>query len=212
MDSEVKHGTRATLLRLRGRQDAMGLWSRHGRKLTRTVAQVIERSGPEILDAAACVALRDKRARLHLTPELLGMLGNTARPAIGWDGVLDTAERDSKPAAMGRIPGVTVRRSPEAQAREAGVIVPDLLLESAQSRAYIVEVRSPAHGQRLAAIYQGVDTPGAYLFTGDADFLEPLRHTGARVLAESTPFADAQELTEILTAPTHARATVAVAA
>ena len=71
---EVKRGGRAALVRLRGRHDSMGLWSRHGRRVAGTVVEVVRRHRPALLDAAARVALRDKRAVLRLTPDLLDML------------------------------------------------------------------------------------------------------------------------------------------
>ena len=71
---ELKTGTRATLIRFRGRQDSMGLWSRHGRRVSSTVASVVRAHRQGVLDAAALIALKHKRALLKLTPELLEML------------------------------------------------------------------------------------------------------------------------------------------
>jgi predicted nuclease of restriction endonuclease-like RecB superfamily len=72
--AEVKRGARAALVRLRGRQDSMGLWSRHGRRVARAVVGIVRRHRAALMDAAARVALRDKRAVLRLTPDLLDML------------------------------------------------------------------------------------------------------------------------------------------
>ena len=71
---EVKTGARATLIRLRGRQDSMGLWSRHGRRVSRCLLHLIHRYRPHILDGGALIALKHKRALLKLTPELLDAL------------------------------------------------------------------------------------------------------------------------------------------
>jgi predicted nuclease of restriction endonuclease-like RecB superfamily len=71
---EVKSGTRATLVRLRGRQDSMGIWSRHGRRVSRAAVEIVRRHRASILDAGALVALKHKRACLKLTPDLLEML------------------------------------------------------------------------------------------------------------------------------------------
>jgi hypothetical protein len=71
---ELKTGMRATLTRYRGRQDSMGLWSRHGRRVSRAVTALVRAHRPGVLDAAALIALKHKRALLNLTPELLEML------------------------------------------------------------------------------------------------------------------------------------------
>ena len=71
---EVKSGTRATLIRLRGRPDSMGIWSRHGRRVSRATVEIVRRHRAAILDAGALVALKHKRACLKLTPDLLEML------------------------------------------------------------------------------------------------------------------------------------------
>jgi predicted nuclease of restriction endonuclease-like RecB superfamily len=190
VDAEIKTGSRATLLRLRGRQDAMGLWSRHGKRLVRTIVQIVENSGPQILDAAACVALRAKRAILRLTPEALEMLGNRGAEA-GWGTPRVNAETvdprrltvDISPSTP-RLPGWIMRRRPEIQAWESGVIVPDLALESAQGRLYVAGIRSLAHGERLAGIFKGVGTPQAYIFAGEPAALAKLNAAGARTIPQ----------------------------
>jgi len=71
---EMKSGARASLVRLRGRQDSMGIWSRHGRRVAHCVVEIVRRHRAAILDAGALVSLKHKRARLKLTPDLLEML------------------------------------------------------------------------------------------------------------------------------------------
>ena len=71
---ELKSGTKATLLRLRGRQDSMGNWSRHGRRLSRCLLRLLAHFCPHILDAGALIHLKRKRALLKLAPEILAAL------------------------------------------------------------------------------------------------------------------------------------------
>ncbi len=71
---DAKVGTRATLIRLHGRQDSLGTWSRHGKRVAQVAVEITRRHRAAIVDAAALVSLRDKRAVLRLTSELLGML------------------------------------------------------------------------------------------------------------------------------------------
>ena len=46
VSAEIRPGTRATLVRLRGRQDAMGLRSRHGWRVARAACASFARSEP----------------------------------------------------------------------------------------------------------------------------------------------------------------------
>ena len=71
---ETKTGAHATLVRLRGRQDSMGLWSRHGRRVSRCAVRLTQTYRERILDAGALIALRQKRALLKLTPQVLDAL------------------------------------------------------------------------------------------------------------------------------------------
>lgn len=62
-------------LRLAGRRDALGGLGRHGRRVARTVVQLLERALPASVEGVATVSLRDRRATLRLTPEALDVLG-----------------------------------------------------------------------------------------------------------------------------------------
>jgi hypothetical protein len=73
------------LLRLAGRSDALGSWARHGRRVARTVVQILERGRRSVLEGTALIVLRDRRAELRLTPEVLDLLSGDGAPDAGWD-------------------------------------------------------------------------------------------------------------------------------
>lgn len=72
-------------LRLVGRQDALGGWARHGRRVARVVVQLLERARPAVVEGAAALSLRERRVTLRLTPELLDALDGGSAPGAGWD-------------------------------------------------------------------------------------------------------------------------------
>ena len=78
-------GAGALRARLAGRADALGNWSRHGRRVARTVVQTLERSRSAVAEGTADVVLRDRRAVLRLTPEVLDHLSPGAAPDAGWE-------------------------------------------------------------------------------------------------------------------------------
>jgi predicted nuclease of restriction endonuclease-like RecB superfamily len=197
-------------LQLRGGQDALGVWARHGRRVARTVVQLLERARPLVTDGTARVSLRDRRATLRLTPEVLDILGGLPAPATGWDelegwdqgtiaGELGAARAvrqfGTRPAAgSGSRRGWSVRRLPEMQAWAAGVIVPDLLVQVDGRRVMVCAVRSPAHGTRLARIAPAVSTGDAALFAGHPAAVAPLQAAGA--WTASAPTVDLQAILE----------------
>src|SRR5206468_3347695 len=67
----LAHGVDARVaareLTLRGRQDAMGLWSRHGRRVARALVRLLEHDRPAMLGGPAKLMLRDRSLTLQLT-------------------------------------------------------------------------------------------------------------------------------------------------
>ncbi|HEX2324787.1 MAG TPA: DUF790 family protein, partial [Chloroflexota bacterium] len=104
-------GAGALRARLAGRADALGSWSRHGRRVARTVVQALERSRSVVAEGTADVVLRDRRAELRLTPEVLDHLSPGAAPDAGWEELpgWDAAAIDSGVSASR---GALSRRSP----------------------------------------------------------------------------------------------------
>ena len=170
---------------LRGRQDSFGSWARHGRKVARTVVQLLERGRPMVREGSAQVALRGRRATLRFTTEVLDVLAGGPAPSAGWhdlegwDGaaLLDRLRGPRAPRS-GRI----VRKLPDPSAWMAGVLVPDLLVQDGHRSALICAVRSPAHAARLASIAPTATTGEPFVFVGDPTILAPLRAVGALTL------------------------------
>ena len=186
-------------IRLRGRQDALGGWTRHGRKLARTVVEVLERGRGTTIDGLATVRIRERRARLRLTAELLDVLGGAPAPSIGWD----EADAEPGPPAAAAVAGVaglargarggwSVRRSPDAEAWAAGVIVPDLLLRRGPRGALLCAVRSVRHAERLAPIARAAGTGEPLVFVGSLGSVAALHAVGAPTVELRDP--DPREL------------------
>ncbi len=186
--AEGRHGLR---LRLHGRRDALGVWTRHGQKLARTVVQLLERGREAIIDGAATVALKERRAVLRLSGEGLDILsgastlGGAPLPGAGWADDAGWSPVEVGRALAGPRPagdGARLRRAPEPRAWAAGVLVPDLLVQIGARGALVCVVRSPEHGARLARIAPGATSGEPLLFAGSEAALAPLAAAGASVL------------------------------
>jgi hypothetical protein len=222
---------RELLVAVFGRQDTLGVWARHGRRVARTVLQLLERARDETMRGEAIVAVRGRRARLRLTPDLLDILSGVPAPATGWRGApgwepfllheaaaalrrglaKQAAGRARRPAGSG-LPGMpgtaVVRRWPEPLIWASGVIIPDLAVLSPNLRALaslICIVRSTAHATRLASVLQGATAVPTLLFAGAPDCLAPLEALGAWVVAVEP--ASAQALARALVPALAAAAT-----
>lgn len=175
-----------THLLLVGRQDALGSWARHGRKVARAAIQLLERVRAKVGGGEATVALRDRKVTLRLTPEVLDVLGGAPATSTGWEereGWGRAALAEATGSLRGAWPDWGVRRMPDAQAWRAGVIVPDLQVRDGSRRALVCAVRSAAHGARLAPVAQAADTGDPFVFIGDAPAVAPLQAAGVRAVA-----------------------------
>ncbi len=209
---------------LAGRRDALGGLGRHGRRVARTVVQLLERALPSTVEGVATVSLRDRRATLRLTPEALDVLGGAAAgldslhesasyragpaPSAGWDELPGwdvatvaagiQAARGAGRAPTGGPPGWTwgLRRLPEAQAWAAGIIVPDVRLVCGARGVRVCAVRSARHGARLAAIAPYATSGEPLLYTGHPLAVEPLVDAGQGVVA--TPVFDLRPVIQAL--------------
>jgi predicted nuclease of restriction endonuclease-like RecB superfamily len=190
-------------LRIAGRQDVLGSWARHGRRVARLVIQLLERGRPAVIDGAATISLRDRRAVLRLTPELLDILAGAPAPAAGWEDLPGwdaeslvraiatwrgapgtrqgrakaggTADHDRTTAEPH---GWSLRRLPDPQAWAAGVLTPDVLLHDGATVLRVCAVRSPGHGRRLAAIAPHATSGQPLLFAGRPEAVAPLLAAG----------------------------------
>jgi hypothetical protein len=177
--SLVRRGGGATL-ELHGRPDALGLWSRHGARVARSVIQLLERDRAAVGDGRAELALRQRQASLKLTPELLDLLAGSPA-AAGWDDPLgwDEPEQQVVPTRPALPPDCGYRRRPEPSGWGAGTLVPDLLARIGGRRVLVCGVRSLAHAERLAPIARTASAGEPLLFLGAPELLAPLAEAGA---------------------------------
>lgn len=193
VDAALDHTGSNVRLEIRGRQDAMGTWARHGRRVARTVVQLLERGRGNAYGGEADVVLRDRRGRLSLTSEVLDVLGGApARDAgwqdeAGWDPETLAAALAAHRGARDRSAAVRdIRRLPDPSAWAGGVVAPDLLVRTDQGGALVCAVRSAAHGARLASFAAPATTGEPLVFVGRPGTLEPLCAVAAHVVPTST--------------------------
>jgi predicted nuclease of restriction endonuclease-like RecB superfamily len=165
-------------LRLEGRQDALGLWSRHGRRLARTLVQLLERARTAMISGTARLVLRGQPIQLRLTPELLDLLAGAPAPSTGWTASTALEQALDQAAALTDRGGLSIRRWPEPQAWQRGVVVPDLLVRGASGSYLVCGVRSAAHAERLAPIARTATAGEPLLFVGPPGVLASLVASG----------------------------------
>ena len=170
-------------LRLVGRQDALGGWSRHGRHLAGACLQLVERGRGLLTEVVAQVAVRGRRGRLRLQPEVLDLLGGPAGSSAVWepDDVPNLVRTCSTTL---RSWGWRVRVLPDPQPSAQGVVLPDLLVQWSPGAAeqYLVGVRGPHHARRLARQARMATTLGGLVGVGWAGDLHELRAAGIPVV------------------------------
>lgn len=218
VDAELSRNDASLRVRLSGRQDALGVWARHGRRLARTVVRLLERAGRTVREGSARVALRDRRAHLRLPPEVLELLrgpsaASTGRDDVGWDDAgWDRALVELTRAPRGTRGVLGLRKLPDPSVWAAGIVVPELTVQSGPRRALACGVRSAAHAAHLVPIARAAGAGEPLLFVGEEAQLEPLRAAGAWAIAPATrePADIARALREAL-ATTEPRAVPRVA-
>jgi hypothetical protein len=196
VDAEFVRETRSTgRARLLGRQDALGTWTRHGRRLARAVLQLLERARATVLEGRATVWLKERRVTLRLNGEVLDILcGRSSAHGgagdSGWDdepgwAPLELATAFTQTRAAGD--GARLRRMPEPSAWAAGVALPGLQVQLGRQRALVCVARSAIHGERLARLAPGATSGDPLLFLGTERSVAPLRDAGAWTLALERP-------------------------
>ena len=206
VDATLHRGGGTARLRLDGRPDALGSWTRHGRRVARTVVQLLERGRRSVLEGSALVVLRDRRAELRLTPEVLDLLSGNGAPDAGWDDLPGWdapavaaavagggKRRQAAESTSGAVWGL--RRLPEAQAWASGVLVPEVRLVHGAAAARVCAVRSPRHGVRLARVAGGARSGEPVVFFGAPPAVAPLLAAGLPAVAT-----DAADLRPVLDA------------
>jgi hypothetical protein len=181
--ARLEEGRLGARLVIDGRQDALGTWARHGRRVARVVVELAERDPGLVRGGAVRLSLRERVGLVRLTSELLDVLAGPS-PAAGWDDApawsLERVRR-AVAEARGARARLTLRRLPDPQAWRGGVVLPDLLVDVLGQRAFVVAVRSTRHAERLAQVVLPSASGESYLFVGDGPSLSPLRAVGHRV-------------------------------
>ncbi|HEY3080934.1 MAG TPA: DUF790 family protein [Chloroflexota bacterium] len=181
--ARLEEGRAGAWLLLAGRQDALGTWARHGRRVARTLVELVERDRELVRGGAIRLALRERVGLVRLTPEIVELLVGSA-PAAGWEDApawsLERVRR-ALAEARGSRTLLTLRRLPDPQAWRGGVVLPELLVDALGQRAFVVAVRSPRHAERLARVVPLEASGEGYLFVGEGPSLAPLRAAGHRV-------------------------------
>lgn len=181
----------------RSHADALGSWTRQGRRVARFVSRLLERSGPLVEEGMAALSLRGRRARLRLAGETLDALRPGSLAGAGWgaeDGWDDLAIAEALRRGRGTgdvLAGWLARRDPEARAWAAGLLTPDLLVRPAgpdRTRGVLVcLVRSDVQAARLTGLLSGAHGGEPLLCAGPAAVLAPLAAAGAWTLPLERP-------------------------
>ncbi len=168
----ARHDVTATIegktVILRGKQDGVGSWSRHGRRVARAALTLL---GAGLLGpGAATVALNDEMFDVNLDAATLREALPTralSAPATTWAGTEQIMAGIATERRAGRLAGWRLRRWPEPQVTEAGVIWPEfsitrgtiaiglLPLTATQIRAETDELLALADRLPFIALVQG---------------------------------------------------------
>ena len=122
--SMVSSGISVTLV---GRQDALGNWGRHGHRLARTLLQILQRGQLQVSDVEADLVLKQRRGTLRLNKEIEPMLRGPGSGDVAWQDDLEVsaaALRDLIHAPDSSVERCVIRRWPDPQAWQAGVLCP----------------------------------------------------------------------------------------
>ncbi len=163
----VESSDRGVRVALLGRQDGLGTWARHGRRLARAALHVLEHAAA---DAGSVVLdFRGRPCVVRLTPELLAMLAGA--PAADWAAEPPPDQLElARQAAELRAQGWSVRRLPDPQRWEAGLAIPDLLARRGDVQVLVCRARSEDHARRLEALAAtAADGPRIVVVNGLSD-------------------------------------------
>jgi hypothetical protein len=156
-DTTVPHRQRSTTshLALLGEQDAVGSWTRHGRRLVRALGKALSRHPTALAGGTALVHARGGPYACALNPEFLrALVGPAPSPenAAGWtpaDAPVAEAFWDPRPEMAvlrqrGEAAGWSLRNWPAALVYPEGVLYPECALIGAAGPVYVVLADTPA--------------------------------------------------------------------
>jgi len=127
-------------LTLHGGRDAMGSWTRIGRRVVRALLRLLAAHPASLSGGAAIVHLRGQKLTCKLDDRALHILGVAARqqidPSEPWDEDIAEAFQRAWGRALvgGRTAGWRLRRDPEPLIGHGAVVVPDFALQRGPDR------------------------------------------------------------------------------
>lgn len=127
-------------LTLHGARDAMGSWTRTGRRVVRALLRLLAAHPASLSGGVALVQLRGQRLTCKLDERALQILGVAARQHVDtsepWEeDIAETFQRAWGRALVGgRTAGWRLRRDPEPLIGHGAVVVPDFALQRGRER------------------------------------------------------------------------------
>jgi hypothetical protein len=142
-------------LTLHGGRDALGGWTRVGRRLARALLRLLAAHPDSLTDGDALVHLRSQTTTLRLDERALAALGVAAQAeqelTEPWEeDVLDTFQRAwGRAFVRGRTAGWRLRRDPEPLVGSGAVVVPDFALLRGRERLALCLTSGPVTTEAL---------------------------------------------------------------
>jgi hypothetical protein len=142
-------------LTLHGGRDALGSWTRTGRRLARALLRLLAAHPDSLTDGEALVHLRGQTTTLRLDNRALAVLGVAAQTeqklTEPWEeDVLDAFQRAwGRAFVRGRTGGWRLRRDPEPLVGTGSVVVPDFALLRGRERLALCLAGGPVTAEVL---------------------------------------------------------------
>jgi hypothetical protein len=142
-------------LTIHGGRDAMGSWSRAGRRLVRILLRLLAAHPSSLASGEAQLHLQGRVVTLRLDERLLGSSGLAAYTDLldsdAWeeDSVADFQKQWSRAFVKGRTAGWRLRRDPEPLISADAVVVPDFSLQRGNERLALCLVSSRSAAEAL---------------------------------------------------------------
>jgi len=171
-------GLRVTLV---GRQDALGNWGRHGHRLARMLLQILQRGQDHVSNVEADLVLKQRRGTLRLNRDLETMLRGPGPAEIAWHDDLEVSPAELRNLLQipdGSVERCVIRRWPEPQAWQAGVMVPDAEMIVGAERRLVTVIRNASHAEQIRMLAPRAAMGPRLLLVGSTQAVERLKDIG----------------------------------
>jgi predicted nuclease of restriction endonuclease-like RecB superfamily len=171
----------------RGRQDGLGSWTRHGRRLSRAVLRLLAGAGRRVTSATIVLDLRGHETTLVMGDDMLAMLAAPVVHALYTEEASSTPSGGLSPGAirLAQRAGVGVLRSPEPQIWSAGILLPDFAIRQGNQVVFVVAIPSRFGASRLCPLASHPLASAQTLFVGEPDDIAVLAEVGGRTASSS---------------------------